>query len=152
MSTTDTVPRLDMTALVGGPYAAMARVEERIELDPTIRHLVRMRASIRNGCAFCLDMHWAHAIEDGEREQRLLQVAAWREAPCFDDRERAALALTDALTGIADGHLPHEVLDEARARFSDAELANLLFQIATINAWNRVAIGSGAVPASFAAA
>ncbi|MGE4425343.1 MAG: carboxymuconolactone decarboxylase family protein [Solirubrobacteraceae bacterium] len=152
MSTTTSEPRLDLLAHTAGPYAAMVRVEERIRLDPTIRHLVKLRASQINGCAFCLDMHWTDARADGETEVRLAQLPAWDESPYFDERERAALALTDAMTHVSTTHVPDDVWERAAARFSEEELSNLVFSIAAINLWNRLAIATRKAPASFGAA
>jgi AhpD family alkylhydroperoxidase len=134
----------------GAAYAAMVRVEERIDLDPVIRSLVKLRASQINGCAFCIDMHWTHAREEGETELRLAQVAAWHESPAFDERERAALELTESVTLLADTHVPDDVWELAKEHFEERELAHLLVQIAAINFWNRVAVPSRKVPASFA--
>jgi AhpD family alkylhydroperoxidase len=143
-------PRIDVVHNAGGPYAAMARVEERIELDPTIRHLVKVRASQINHCAFCIDMHWIDARADGETELRLSQLSAWEESPGFDERERAALALTEAVTLVADTHVPDDVWERARAQFDERELANLLMAIAAINFWNRLAVSARTTPASYA--
>jgi AhpD family alkylhydroperoxidase len=126
-------PRIDLTQHGGHLTSALIRVEQRIELDEGLRHLVKLRASQINGCAHCIDMHWAEARADGEPEQRLAQLDAWSESPYFDERERAALALTEAVTHVSSTH----------------ELANLLVAIAMINAWNRIAIASRAQPASF---
>ena len=130
----------------------MVKLEERIDLDPGLRELVRLRASLINGCAYCIDMHWTALRRDGESEVRLAQLAAWEESPFFDERERAALALTDAATLVADTHVPDAVWARAEAQFSSEELAHLLFQIAAINLWNRVAVSIRGVPASFAEA
>jgi AhpD family alkylhydroperoxidase len=148
MSTHHTA-RLDMTKHAGAPYAAMARVEERIQLDPTIRHLVKLRASQLNGCAFCLDMHYNDARADGESELRMQQVAGWRDSPAFDDRERAALELTESVTLLAETHGPDDVWARAEEHFGADELAHLVVQIAAINFWNRTSVSSRAVPASF---
>jgi AhpD family alkylhydroperoxidase len=110
-------------------------------LDSQLLHLVKMRASQINGCAYCLDMHSKDARAEGETEQRLYGLSAWDEAPFYTQRERAALAWTDALTLIAQTHAPDDVYREVRAEFSDAELAGLTAAIAAINAWNRLAIG-----------
>jgi AhpD family alkylhydroperoxidase len=141
---------MDMPQLAAGPYAALARLEERIELDPTIRELVKLRASIINGCAFCIDMHWTDARAHGESELRLAQIAAWGESPYFDARERAALALCDAVTLVAATHVPDDVWREAEQHFEPGELAHLVMQITAINAWNRIAISSRSLPASYA--
>src|SRR4051812_9377243 len=96
--TTSPTSRLDIAHHARGAFGAMRRVEQRIELDPQLRELVKIRASLINGCAFCIDMHWHAARAGGEPEHRLAQLGAWQESPFFDERERAALALTDAVT------------------------------------------------------
>lgn len=152
MSTTETfTPRIDLVQHAGGCYAAMARLEERIELDATVRELVKLRASQLNGCAFCLDMHWTEAREQGESEQRLAQISAWGESPYFSPRERAALALTDAITLVSETHVPDDVWEQAAQQFDEPELANLVVAIAAINFWNRLAVTSRALPASWRA-
>jgi len=121
---------------------ALVVLEREISMDPVLRELVKLRASILNGCAYCIDMHTKGARKTGESEQRLYAVAAWHEAPFFSERERAALALTDAVTLLADTHVPAAVYDEAARHFNAEELAHLLWQIAAINAWNRIAGGT----------
>jgi AhpD family alkylhydroperoxidase len=150
MSTTTHTPRFDAAKLVGGPVAAMVRLEERIDLEPRVRHLVKIRASQMNGCAYCIDMHWAHAREDGEPELRLAQIPTWRESPAFDARERAALALTESVTLVSETHVPDDVWEEAARHFDERELANLVVAIAAINFWNRLQVAARALPASFA--
>jgi AhpD family alkylhydroperoxidase len=149
--TKSTAPRMNLADHVGGPLAAMARVEERITFDARLRHLVKLRASQLNGCAFCLDMHHTEARADGESEARLAQLPAWAESPFFDDRERAALALTEAVTLLSETHVPDAVWEEAAAHFAPDELANLLFAIAAINTWNRLMVATRAFPASWTA-
>jgi AhpD family alkylhydroperoxidase len=144
-------PRLDVFSHAKSAYAAMARAEERIELDPVLRELIKLRASQINGCAFCLDMHWTDAKAAGESDVRLAQMAAHAESPYFDAKERAVLALTDAVTLVAETHVPDAVWAAAAAHLDDAELANVLLQIALINAWNRLAVASRMVPASWSA-
>ncbi len=148
--TTQPEQRLDIPKLAGGPYAAAVRVEERIELDTTIRHLVKLRASFVNGCAFCVDMHWTHAREDGEPELPLAQIATWHESPLFTPRERAALALTDAVTHVGETHVPDDVWQVAAEHFDERELAHLVLQIAMINLWNRIAVTNRTLPLSVA--
>jgi AhpD family alkylhydroperoxidase len=109
-------------------------------LEAPLLDLVRIRASQLNGCAFCLDMHSRDAREGGETTQRLDVLAGWREAPVFTERERAALAFTDAVTLLAGSGVPDAVLDEAETWFDAEELATLLFAVAEINAWNRLAV------------
>lgn len=121
----------------------------RSGLEGSLLELVKTRASQINACAYCLDMHWKDAKANGETEQRLYGLAAWREAPYYTDRERAALGLTEAVTRIADGGVPDEVIAAAEPHFSPEELAALLFAIVAINSWNRLAISSRAVPGSY---
>jgi AhpD family alkylhydroperoxidase len=121
---------------------ALVALEQEIQLDPVVRELVKLRASILNGCAYCIDMHTKRARKAGESEQRLYALAAWRDTPFFTERERAALALTDAVTFVAETHVPVEVYEEAARHFDSEELMYLIWQIATINVWNRVAIAT----------
>jgi len=114
--------------------------------EPSLIELVKMRASQINGCAYCLDMHSKDARAAGETEQRLYALNAWEEAPFFTDRERAALAWTEALTLVSESHVPDAVYEEARKHFSEEELVNLSMAIVTINGWNRMAIAFRAVP------
>jgi AhpD family alkylhydroperoxidase len=120
-----------------------------VDLDPTIAHLVEMRASQINGCAFCLDMHWKDARAAGEEEARLYLLDAWRESPDYSARERAALGLTDAVTRLAPGGVPDQAWDEAAEQFDRAELAALVVKIAAINAWNRLQITTRAEPGHY---
>ncbi len=121
---------------------AMQKVVNESGLEHPLLELVKMRASQINGCAYCLDMHAKDARAAGETEQRLYLLDAWREAEhLYTGRERAALAWTEALTLIAEGHAPDEVYELARAQFSDAELAQLTLAIIAINGWNRLNIG-----------
>jgi AhpD family alkylhydroperoxidase len=109
-------------------------------LDPILTNLMKQRASQLNGCAFCLDMHAKESRAVGEDQQRLDVLATWREVDLFSERERAALALTEAITLVADGHVPDDVIDAAREHFDDRELTELVFAVVVINAWNRIAI------------
>jgi AhpD family alkylhydroperoxidase len=115
-------------------------------LEPSLIGLVKMRASQINGCAFCLDMHSHDARRDGETEQRLYLLDAWREVPFYSPRERAALAWTEALTRIAETHAPDEDYAELRRRFSEREVVDLTTLIGLINLWNRVSIGFRSQP------
>jgi AhpD family alkylhydroperoxidase len=126
-----------------GAFKAMSAVETYLKdcgLDQTFLHVIKLRASQMNGCAFCIDMHWKDARAAGETEQRLYGLDAWRESPYYSDRERAALEWTEALTNVTDGHVPDEAYEAVRGHFSDKELADLSWAIASINAWNRIAI------------
>jgi AhpD family alkylhydroperoxidase len=129
-------------------YAVMKQLEKytRATVDPMVLHLVKIRASVLNGCAFCLDMHTQEALADGDHHRRLTAVAAWREAPFFDARERAALALTDAVTRLGDHGVPDGVWDEAVEHWSEEEVANLILAICTINTWNRIVISTRRQP------
>jgi AhpD family alkylhydroperoxidase len=117
-------------------------------LDQSLLELVKLRASQINGCAHCIDMHTKELRADGESEQRLYLLNAWRESPFYSDRERAALAWTEAVTLVADDHVPDEVYDEARKQFTEEELANLTFALVAINAANRLNIAFRTVPGS----
>jgi AhpD family alkylhydroperoxidase len=122
----------------------------RSSVEPQLLHLIKLRASILNGCSFCVDMHSADALAAGESARRLFAVAAWRESPFFTDEERAALALTDAVTQIAEAGVPDAVWEDARHHWSEKQLADLLMAIVAINAWNRIAITSHKQPPSLA--
>ncbi len=115
-------------------------------LEQSLIELVKTRASQINGCAFCINMHTQDARKRGETEQRLYLLNAWREAPLYTDRERAALGWTEALTLIAETHAPDDIYDEVRKHFSEVETVNLTMLIGTINMWNRLAISFRAVP------
>jgi AhpD family alkylhydroperoxidase len=115
-------------------------------LEQSLIELVKARASQINGCAFCINMHTQDARKHGETEQRLYLLNAWRESPAYTDRERAALAWTEAVTLISQTHAPDDVYEDVRAQFSEAETTNLTMLVATINAWNRVAIGFRLIP------
>ena len=115
-------------------------------LEHSLLELVKTRASQINGCAFCLDMHTKDARAAGETEQRLYLLDAWRETDFYSKRERAALLWTESLTEITKGHVPDDVYEEVRKEFSEEELTNLTLAVVTINAWNRIAIATRAVP------
>jgi len=129
---------------------AMVALEREIKVEPALRELVKLRASIVNGCAYCIDFHSKKARKAGESEQRIYTVAAWQDAPFFSERERAALALTDAVTLVAATRVPDEVYEQAARYFNSEELAHLIWQIATINVWNRVEIATVRANSSFA--
>jgi AhpD family alkylhydroperoxidase len=141
-------PRMEIGRAAPPLHRALVGLGNQVDLDPRLRELVNLRASILNGCAYCIDIHTKAACRAGESERRLNALAAWREAPCFDDRERAALALTDSVTLIADRHVPDHVWEEASAYFEAEELAQLVWAITVINAWNRIAITTGMRPAA----
>jgi AhpD family alkylhydroperoxidase len=136
--------RIDAAKVAPGVYRAMLGLEKYLHdcgLETELLDLVKMRASQINGCAFCLDMHSKDARAAGETEQRLYVLSGWREAPFYSERERAALAWTEALTLIADGHAPDDIYQQVRRQFSDKELVDLSLAIVAINGWNRLAIG-----------
>ena len=118
-------------------------------LEHSLLELVKLRASQINGCAHCIDMHTKELRAGGESEQRLYLLNAWEESPFYSERERAALAWTEALTLITDGHVPDEVYEQARAQFSEEELANLTLAIVAINGANRLNIAFRTVPGSY---
>ena len=142
-------PRLDYLKLAPAAYKALGSLEVYLHksgLDSRLLHMVKLRASQINGCAFCIDMHWKDAKAAGETEQRLYGLDAWEESPYYTDRERAALAWTDSLTLIREGHAPDEVYEKVREQFEEKELVDLTWAIAAINAWNRMAIGMRSAP------
>ena len=144
--------RLDYRGAAPGALKAMLDVEAYLAkcgLEHSLVHLVKMRASQINGCAYCLDMHSKDARAEGESEQRLYALDAWAETPFYSARERAALAWTEALTRISETHAPDDVYREARAQFSEEELVNLTLAIVAINGWNRFAIGFRAEPGTY---
>jgi AhpD family alkylhydroperoxidase len=135
-----------------GVYKAMAGLEQYMEkcgLEESLLHLVSLRASQINGCAYCLDMHSKDLRAIGEQEQRLYSLDAWRECPYYTERERAALAWTEAVTLITNGHAPDAVYKEAQAHLNEKELADLTFAVTAINAWNRLCIASRMVPGDY---
>ncbi len=136
-------PRMEFWKVAPGGYKAMSSLDAYLRdsgLDKPLLHMVKLRASQVNGCAYCIDMHWKDARAHGESEQRLYGLDAWEESPYYTDRERAALEWTEALTNITDGHVPSALYDAVRGHFSEKELADLTWAVAGINAWNRVAI------------
>lgn len=118
-------------------------------LEHSLLELVKTRASQLNGCAYCLDMHTKDARAAGETEQRLYTVSVWRETPFFTSRERAALAWTEAVTILSDGHVSDEVYEMARKEFTEKELVDLTMAVVAINGWNRLAISMRAVPGNY---
>ena len=128
------------------PMLAMEQAIKAHGLEPVLVELVKTRASLINHCAYCIDMHTRDARAAGETEQRLYLLAAWREAPCYTERERAALAWTDALTLVAETGAPDDAYEAMAAQFSPEEQVKLTHLIVTINAWNRYAIGFRSVP------
>lgn len=141
--------RLDAMKISPAAYKAMAGLQAYVDqsrLDRRLLHLVEIRASQINGCAFCLIMHTNAARQAGESDERMHLLNAWREAPVFSERERAALAWTEAVTLVADSHVPDAAYEQARRQFSEKELVDLTAAAVTINAWNRLAIAFRASP------
>ncbi|RKN42813.1 carboxymuconolactone decarboxylase family protein [Micromonospora endolithica] len=134
--------RMNPAQVAPEAYQAVLGMERyvRQNVDHTVLELVKLRASMLNGCAYCVDLHTRDALAAGESSRRLFAVAAWREAPFFDERERNALALTDAVTRLGEHGVPDDVWDAAAKVWPEKELADLLMAIATINVWNRIAI------------
>jgi len=145
--------RLDPAKVSPAAYHAMLGLESFVrkssKLEGSLLELIKMRASQMNGCAFCIDMHSKDARVNGETEQRLYALSAWRETAFFTNRERAALAWTEALTLITEGHASDDVYAEARNEFGEEELVNLSLAIITINGWNRLAIGFRKLPGEY---
>jgi AhpD family alkylhydroperoxidase len=145
-------PRLNYATVAPGLYEAMDALDQYLAscgLEEVLLHLVRLRASQLNGCAYCIDMHWKDLRALGESEMRLYALDAWRETPFYSERERAALAWTEVVTAIGDGHASDAAFTEARAHFSEKELADLTLAGSTINAWNRLSIVARLVPGSY---
>jgi len=144
--------RLNYAKTAPGVYEAMEALDQYLRnsgVEEPLLHLVRLRASQINGCAYCLDMHMKDLVALGEKEQRLYTLDAWQECPWYTQRERAALAWTEAVTLVADGHVPDAVYQEARAQFSEKELSDLTLAVATINAWNRLSIAARLEPGTY---
>jgi AhpD family alkylhydroperoxidase len=147
-------PRIDHRKVEPGVMRAMLALQHVVDesgLEPSLLGLVEVRASQINGCAYCIDMHTKDARARGETEQRLFLLDAWRESPFYSPRERAALAWTEAVTRVADGHVPDDVFEQARAVFDESELVKLTLAIVTINSWNRLSISFRAVPGAYKA-
>jgi AhpD family alkylhydroperoxidase len=144
--------RFDYQKAAPGVYKAMGGLELYLRscgIEHPLLHLVKLRASQINGCAYCIDMHSKDLRAAGDSEQRLYSLDAWRECPYYTERERAALAWTEAVTLVSTGHVADAVYESVRAQFSEKELADLTLAIATINAWNRLAIASRTLPGTY---
>lgn len=135
--------RLHLRASSAEPTRLLSALGEYVEksgLEPALLQLVWVRASQVNGCAYCLQLHTAEAIAAGERTERLFQLEAWAESPVFTERERAALAWTDAVTLVSQTHVPDAVFERARKVFSEKELVDLTWAVGEINLWNRLMV------------
>ncbi|HEV2291937.1 MAG TPA: carboxymuconolactone decarboxylase family protein [Gemmatimonadales bacterium] len=144
--------RIDYAAAAPGALQAMYALERYVRecgLERPLLELVKLRSSQLNACAYCIDMHSKDALAAGETPQRLLLLDAWREAPFYSARERAALAWTEAVTRIGDAGVSDALRSESRAQFSDRELVDLTMAVIAINGWNRLAIGFGADVGSY---
>jgi AhpD family alkylhydroperoxidase len=126
--------------------SALNKAVDECGLEESLLHLIKLRASQINGCSFCVDMHSREARQDGETEQRLYLVAAWKESPLFSERERAALAWTEAVTKISDNGVPDELYARTLAHFSEEELVKLSVAVGMINTWNRLCVPFQAIP------
>src|SRR5262245_20667400 len=148
-------PRIDFSKTEPGVINAMLGLEAYVRktgLERSLLELVKMRASQINGCAYCIDMHTKDARARGESEQRLYLLNAWREAPFYTERERAALEWTEAVTLITEGHVPDEVYENVRRQFTEQELVNLTMAVVAINGWNRLCVSFRVVPGDCQAA
>jgi len=145
-------PRLNYAELAPDGYQAMIGLERYVRssgIEPSLLELVKLRSSQINGCAYCIDMHSKDARAEGETEQRLYALNAWRETPFFTDRERAALAWSEAVTLVGETHVPDELYEEVRRHFAHKELVDLTLAIVVINGWNRLAVSFRTVPGTY---
>lgn len=138
--------RMDLTALAPEVYKHLLQIEQAIagKFDPKLHHLIKLRASQINGCAYCIGMHTDEALRDGETPERLLLLDAWHESSAFSEKERAALQWIEEITLIGESHASKEAFDDLKRFFSEEEIANLTLAGAMINTWNRIAISSRA--------
>ena len=145
-------PRIDLMKYAKEPYKHLADLEKYLagsSLGEKLIHLVKMRASQINGCAYCLDMHSIDARAAGETEQRLYTLDAWHETPFFTDRERAAFAWTEAVTNISQTHAPDSVYEDLKKYFNEKEIVDLTLAVGMINLWNRLAISMRSLPGHY---
>ena len=145
-------PRIDYMKIGQGAINVLLGVEKYLHgcgLETGLLDLIKLRASQINGCAYCIDMHWKDLRAAGEKEQRLYGLDAWEESPYYSDRERAALAWTEAVTNIQEGHVPDSVYEHVRKSFTEKELADLTVAITAINSWNRLNIAARTVPGTY---
>jgi AhpD family alkylhydroperoxidase len=145
-------PRVDFNSSATDAYRAMIALETAVRktgLERSLLELVKLRASQINGCGYCIDMHTKDARAAGETEQRLYCLSVWEETPFYTDRERAALAWTEATTRIADRNVPDELFEQVREFFTEQELVNLTLAVIAINGWNRMSIAFRAVPGEY---
>ena len=148
-------PRFNYLKQAPGAYQAMLALEKYLHdsgLEPVIIHLVKLRVSQINGCAYCIDMHWKDLRAIGENEERLYMLDAWEESPLYSDRERAAFLWAEACTNLREGHVPDAIYDAVAKHFDEKGISDLTFVVATINAWNRLAIPARATPGRYTSA
>jgi AhpD family alkylhydroperoxidase len=146
--------RLNALEAAHGAMKAMFGLEAYLAkcgLESSLLHLLKLRVSQINGCAYCIDMHWKDLRAGGETEQRLYMLDAWRESPFYSERERAAFAWAEAVTLVTEGNVPDEVFEEARKQFKETELADLTLAVVAINGWNRLNIAFRTVPGGYQA-
>ncbi len=144
--------RIEYSKAAPGVMQAMGALERYVAesgLEPSLVELVKLRASLINGCAYCIDMHTKDARARGESEQRLYALSAWRETPFYTERERAALAWTEAVTLVSESHVPDAVYEEAHQQFGEKELTDLTLAVIAINGWNRLAISFRTEPGTY---
>ena len=145
-------PRINYAKAAPGVYEAMLRLSAYLRtsgLDESLINLICLRASQINGCAYCIDMHWKDLKVAGEPDQKLYGLEAWEESPYYTDRERAALAWTEAVTNLHHGHVPDEVYEKVRETFTEKEIADLTLAIVAINGWNRLNVAARTVPGTY---
>jgi AhpD family alkylhydroperoxidase len=156
MAINESIPRValkkitpDVSGAMGALHAAAVTAAMDAKVEPELLELIRIRASQINGCAFCLDMHTKDARAKGETEQRLYALSAWRETPFYTERERAGLALAEAVTLVHDGRVPEEVYRAAANVFDEQQVAAIIWAATVINAYNRIAIATRMVPGGY---
>lgn len=144
--------RISFSKVFSEGYKALqvpSKISNDSGLDKTLQELIKLRASQINGCVYCLDMHLADARKMGFTDQRLMTLTAWHDSPFFTEKEKAVLALTEAMTLLAEGGVDDEIYDEALAHLGEEDLANAMLAIVVINGWNRIMVATDATPASF---
>jgi AhpD family alkylhydroperoxidase len=147
-------PRIDYSKHAQEAQRELLALEKYVfnsGLDHKLLHLIKLRASQINGCAYCIDMHSKDARALGETEQRLYALDAWRETPFYSDQERAALEWTEAITKVAETHVPDEIYEKVHKHFTEKQIVDLTLVVGMINLWNRLAISLRAVPGTYKA-
>ncbi|GIO16256.1 alkyl hydroperoxide reductase AhpD [Cohnella xylanilytica] len=142
--------RLNHAAVNPEAFQAMLAFEEFARsrgIDPKLYHLIKLRASLINGCAYCVDMHSKDMLKEGESFQRIALVSVWRESPCYSEAEKAALELTEYVTRLPEAGVPEDVYERVRAHYGEREYVDLIMAINAINSWNRLSVSTGLMPA-----